>query len=103
MIATTTLASQTNLADINSDLTPAWQRSAADAITDPAELLQILGLDTALLPAACRAAQIFGLRVPRSFVTRIRRGDPFDPLLLQILPLSAELDAQPGFGTDPVG
>jgi EF-P beta-lysylation protein EpmB len=30
-------------------------------------------------------------------------GDPNDPLLLQVLPLSKELDFVPGFVTDPVG
>jgi EF-P beta-lysylation protein EpmB len=43
------------------------------------------------------------LRVPRRFVARMRRGNPRDPLLLQVLPLGAELDAVPGYRTDPVG
>jgi EF-P beta-lysylation protein EpmB len=33
----------------------------------------------------------------------MRRGDPRDPLLLQVLPLGAELDEVPGYSTDPVG
>ena len=81
---------------------PAWQRELAQAITDPAELLRELELDLGLLPAA-RAAARFPLRVPRGFVARMRKGDPDDPLLRQILPLSAELAATPGFVTDPVG
>lgn len=75
----------------------------AEAVTDPAELLRLLELDLALLPAARRAAARFGLRVPRSFIAQMRRGDPRDPLLLQVLPLAAELDDRPGFGSDPVG
>jgi L-lysine 2,3-aminomutase len=80
-----------------------WRRALADAVTDPAELLDLLGLDPALLPAARRAAARFGLRVPRSFIARMRRGDAADPLLLQVLPLAAELVDAPGFGKDPVG
>jgi L-lysine 2,3-aminomutase len=80
-----------------------WRRALADAVTDPAELLELLGLDPALLPAARQAAARFGLRVPRSFIARMRRGDPADPLLLQVLPLVAELMDAPGFGRDPVG
>ncbi len=80
-----------------------WRRALADAVTDPAELLDLLGLDPALLPAARQAAARFGLRVPRSFIARMRRGDPADPLLLQVLPLAAELVDTPGFGGDPVG
>lgn len=82
---------------------PRWQQALAEAITDPAELLQVLQLDPALLPAAQAAARLFPLRVPRSFVARMQLGDPADPLLLQVLPLAAELPESPGFSTDPVG
>lgn len=82
---------------------PAWQRELARAITDPAELLRELELDPALLPAARAAAARFPLRVPRGFVARMIRGDPNDPLLRQVLPLGAELEATPGFVADPVG
>lgn len=80
-----------------------WQTQLAQAITDPAELCQRLQLDPALLPAARRAAALFPLRVPRGFVARMRTGDPYDPLLLQVLPLSNELDPTRGFTADPVG
>jgi EF-P beta-lysylation protein EpmB len=80
-----------------------WQRALADAITDPAELLSILQLDPALLPAARRATALFPLRVPRGFVGRMRIGDPNDPLLRQVLPIDAEVAAHQGFGSDPVG
>lgn len=79
-----------------------WQTEFARAITDPAELCQCLQLDPALLPAARRAAALFPLRVPRGFVSRMRLGDPYDPLLLQVLPLHHELVSASGFTTDPV-
>lgn len=79
-----------------------WQRALAQAITDPAELLQELELDLALLSSARAAAMQFPLRVPRGFVARMRKGDPADPLLRQILPLAAELEPTPGFVVDPV-
>jgi EF-P beta-lysylation protein EpmB len=82
---------------------PRWQRELAQAITDPAELLRILELDPMLLPAARAAATTFSLRAPRGFVARMRKGDPNDPLLRQILPLAAELEPVPGFVADPVG
>ncbi|NGX16940.1 EF-P beta-lysylation protein EpmB [Wenzhouxiangella sp. XN24] len=80
-----------------------WRRELADAVTDPAELLQLLGLDPGLLPAARQAAGRFGLRVPRAYLANMRPGDPRDPLLMQVLPLAAELETHPGFGPDPVG
>lgn len=80
-----------------------WQKSLQQAISDPAELLDILGLDSKWLPAAKKAAEQFGLKVPLSFVNRIRRGDINDPLLRQVMPLAEELENHPGFTSDPVG
>lgn len=80
-----------------------WQVLWRDAVTDPRELLDLLDLSAranALLP---RRPTGFALRVPRGFVARMRRGDPADPLLLQVLPQAAELDDTPGFGRDAVG
>lgn len=82
---------------------PRWQQLLADAITDPAELCRVLALDPALLPQAFVAARQFPLRAPRSFVARMRPGDYRDPLLLQVLPVAAELAVVAGFVTDPVG
>lgn len=80
-----------------------WQTALQNAVKDPAELLALLKLPAELLPAAKLAAKQFPLRVPRSFVARMRSGDPHDPLLAQVLPLGAELIATPGFSADPVG
>jgi EF-P beta-lysylation protein EpmB len=82
---------------------PATGSHTAGVITDPAELLDALDLPADLLPAARRAAQRFGLRVPRHFVARMRPGDVADPLLRQVLPLDAELERTAGFDGDPVG
>lgn len=83
--------------------TPGWQKLLADAVTDPRELCALLDLDPALVLPALGAAKDFALRVPRGFVARMRKGDPNDPLLLQVLPVSAETQVVEGFVTDPVG
>lgn len=80
-----------------------WQIDLAHAVSDPAKLLRLLELDAALLEPARAAGREFVLRVPRAFVARMHKGDPADPLLRQILPIGAELDAAPGFSSDPVG
>jgi len=82
---------------------PDWQTALRQAITEPADLLEVLGLGPEWLPAARDAARAFPLRVPRGFVARMRRGDPADPLLRQVLPLAEECQVVPGFGPDPVG
>ena len=82
--------------------TRSWQQDFADAVTDPAELLALLELGPEWLAPAQAASQLFPLRVPRSFIARMRRQDPYDPLLRQVLPLGEELNAVEGFGSDPV-
>ena len=84
-------------------MTTRWQTDMAEAVRDPRELLALLDLDPALLEPARRAAAAFPLRVPRAFLARMRKGDPADPLLRQVLPLGEELKEVPGYVTDPVG
>lgn len=80
-----------------------WRKALSQAVRDPAELLELLALPPELLPAAQQAAARFPLRVPRSYVGRMQKGDPADPLLRQVLPLGEELVVTDGFTTDPVG
>jgi len=82
---------------------PNWRQELAGAVSDPAELLDILGLNPALAAPARAAAVRFPLRVPRGFVARMRRGDAADPLLRQVLPIDRELDETAGYSDDPVG
>lgn len=79
-----------------------WQQQLSRAITDPKQLIELLGLPSHLLEAAERASRLFPLRVTRHFAGLIQHGDPRDPLLRQVLPLDAEFLAAPGFVTDPV-
>jgi L-lysine 2,3-aminomutase len=80
-----------------------WQQELAEAITSPQQLAAELGLDPLALAGAHAAGRHFPLRVPRSFVARMRRGDPDDPLLRQVLPAAAELADQADYVADPVG
>jgi EF-P beta-lysylation protein EpmB len=79
-----------------------WHRSLAEAIQDPDELVTRLGLPGEFRAAARSAARLFPLLVPESFLRRIEPGNPNDPLLRQVLPLSAEHDELPGFVPDAV-
>lgn len=63
-----------------------------DIITDPKELFRLLKLD-----APIHTPSHFKLRVPRSFVKRMEKGNPRDPLLLQILPVKEEDIEHPDF------
>ena len=80
-----------------------WLQQLADVITEPNELLQLLNLDAERhLVEGGRARKLFALRVPRSFVRRMKSGDARDPLLLQVLTDSEEFTTAPGYTTDPL-
>jgi EF-P beta-lysylation protein EpmB len=98
MIATSPLTRQRALGRPSA----AWQIELAQAVSDPLELCRLLELDPQLALGARGADELFRLRVPRGFVRRMRVGDPADPLLLQVLPLAAELLHTPGFESDPL-
>jgi L-lysine 2,3-aminomutase len=74
-----------------------------EAISCPETLVRSLGLDPALVSPAHAAASKFRLRVPLGYVARMRRGDPNDPLLRQVLPIASENDYAPDYGPDPLG
>ncbi|MDG2090783.1 MAG: EF-P beta-lysylation protein EpmB [Gammaproteobacteria bacterium] len=79
-----------------------WQECLADLITDPNELLKILDLKPEQLDLSMDVLREFPLRLPRSFANRMQVGNPYDPLLLQVLPQQQELKAFPGFVSDPL-
>lgn len=82
---------------------PLWQTELAAAYTRPAELLAALGIDPAHPALDAERLHGFPIRVPRSFVARMRPGDVTDPLFLQVWPQPAEGLEVPGYGVDAVG
>ena len=79
-----------------------WRRLLVEAVTDAADLRDLLRLDPAAASTADAERQ-FPVRVPRGFSSRIRPASADDPLLLQILPTRAEDVPAEGFTIDPVG
>ncbi|WP_456405067.1 EF-P beta-lysylation protein EpmB [Thiolapillus sp.] len=79
-----------------------WQQQLADAYCQIEDLLSALGLSEFYRPEMETAAEKFGFRVPRYFAALMKQGDINDPLLLQVLPVSAELVPTPGFTRDPL-
>ncbi|HZP11334.1 MAG TPA: EF-P beta-lysylation protein EpmB [Nevskiaceae bacterium] len=82
---------------------PVWQRALQDAFTRPAELLDFLGIDPSLPILELAQRRAFPLRVPRGYAARMRKGDPRDPLFLQVWPSPREADVVEGFSEDAVG
>lgn len=80
-----------------------WQQLLSESITTPHALLRRLDLDPETwLQGADQGHRLFPIRVPEPYLSRITRGDPYDPLLRQVLPLSTEADTHSGFVSDPL-
>ncbi len=80
-----------------------WQSSLQQAIQSIEQLLAMLALSIEQLPYRLKpGAKHFALKVPISFVSRMKKGDPFDPLLLQVLPLADEQTTASDFSFDPL-
>ncbi len=87
----------------STDSAQPWQQALANAIRTPEALLAALELSTEQLPAIFNGGETFPLRVPHSFVSRMEKGNPNDPLLRQVLPLNEENNITKGYLIDPVG
>ena len=74
-----------------------WQNKLRQSITDIDELCRILAIPS------CPVCTDYSLLVPRSFVDLMERGNPNDPLLLQVLPQAEENQTTSGFSKDPLG
>ncbi|WP_367298403.1 EF-P beta-lysylation protein EpmB [Hafnia alvei] len=80
-----------------------WLQQLADVITEPAELLEYLALsDSPEWQKGHDARRLFALRVPYAFARRMKKGDPNDPLLLQVMTSANEFIVTPGYSTDPL-
>lgn len=79
-----------------------WLQQLTNAISNPAELLQQLEINPALWQNGFAARKLFALRVPQSFVDRMEKGNPYDPLLRQVLPLNDEFEWHDGYSNDPL-
>ncbi|KAA3603918.1 MAG: KamA family radical SAM protein [Calditrichaeota bacterium] len=71
--------------------------------TDVSEFVDYLELPSELKSRAEQASQKFSFKVTKEFASRIEKGNPKDPLLLQVLPTESELLEKKGFVSDPVG
>ena len=80
----------------------AWQAQARAARISTADLLAHIGLIAADFAEGVIAQPDFPLSVPPHYLSLIRRGDPADPLLLQVLARGEEALPQPGRLTDPL-
>lgn len=79
-----------------------WLEILADAVSDPQELLQVLNLPVGKFEKSIAARRLFPLRVPRPFIQKMEKGNPKDPLFLQVMSLEQEFIVAEGFSKDPL-
>jgi EF-P beta-lysylation protein EpmB len=79
-----------------------WQQALSSAITDVSELCALLDISHTQSDLLIDAQKSFALRVPREFISRMEKGNPNDPLLLQVLPQAVEMQKISGFTHDPL-
>lgn len=77
-----------------------WQKVLAQGFDSAEALLDYLKLPKNL--AHLDAERQFNTRVPRGFAARMQSGNPFDPLLLQVLASPLELHQVANYVTDPL-
>ena len=79
-----------------------WKAELSQCVGSINELLKLLGLNARDLNATEQAAIDFPIKVPHSFIQMMEYGNPNDPLLKQVLPISSELAIDSNYSADPV-
>ncbi len=74
-----------------------WQNELQNAICDIHQLCQLLDIET-----PTNYQPNFPLKVPLAFVQKMQKGNPNDPLLLQVLPSIQETLPTIGYTNDPL-
>lgn len=79
-----------------------WQIDLANSFNSLTELLDYCEITPADISVSPEAAKTFRLFVTKSWAKRIKKGDANDPMLRQVIPLTQELTATPGYSKEPL-
>jgi len=90
------------ITQIDTQLHTSWQKELANVVTDPSELLRLVEIPEEKYLQDAKARKLFPVRVPRPFITRMKKGDINDPLLMQVMPNKEEFVVTDGFFSDPL-
>jgi len=80
-----------------------WQLELREGFRDMTSLLHFLEIPESLGREFFDSHSEFPIRVPRTFAQRMEKGNPFDPLFLQIMPQLQEQHSPNEFKLDAVG
>lgn len=79
-----------------------WLDYLAHATSAPEKLLQQLDLSQVRSEQDFAARKLFPLRVPQPFIEKMEKGNPHDPLFLQVMTAQQEFLSADGFSSDPL-
>ena len=79
-----------------------WLDYLAEATNDPEKLLEQLNLPKERFKQDIAARRLFPLRVPQPFIEKMEKGNPHDPLFLQVMSSQQEFFQTAGFSRDPL-
>ncbi|MDR3504135.1 MAG: EF-P beta-lysylation protein EpmB [Legionella sp.] len=82
------------------DSSLSWQKKLAQGFSSVADLLAYLELP--LSTGSLFAEEQFASRIPLGFAQRMQKGNPQDPLLLQVLATTQEMNSPAEYGVDPL-
>jgi EF-P beta-lysylation protein EpmB len=77
-----------------------WQKILGQGFTSASKLLSFLQLP--IIDGSLLAEKQFPSRIPLGFAKRMQKGNPNDPLLLQVLATGEELEEKEGYNSDPI-
>ncbi len=81
---------------------PPWHQSLIDAFRRPEELAQYLEIEPSDIDQELNLNTGFPMLVPRGFADRMEKGNPQDPLLLQVMPSIKEKITDDNYCPDPL-
>ena len=102
MIPVSASTLDSNLIGKSEHSTLSWQQQMAQSFKSAGELLEFLNLKPADLPYSIDDSQPFSTRVTRHLASLINANNPYDPILLQVLPTQQENTDIEGFVADPL-
>jgi EF-P beta-lysylation protein EpmB len=79
-----------------------WRKILGSSPKNINELLNILELENYSKELKVDTSSTFNMLVPLPYLKRIKKGDPQDPLLKQIIPLQVENITEDGYVLDPL-
>lgn len=80
-----------------------WQSQLVQSIQNLEDLVEYLEIPkTFVNESALNASKAFDLRVPLAFANKMQKGDPADPLLLQVIAQQQENEVVEGFTGNPL-